>query len=46
MSLEDAQEKIDHWRLEYNSYRPHSSIDDMTPDEFERNYEMKPGILF
>jgi putative transposase len=46
MSLEDAQEKIDHWRLEYNSYRPHSSIDDMTPDEFEQNYEMKPGILF
>jgi len=39
MSLEDAQIKIDHWLHEYNSYRPHSSIDDLTPDEFEEAYE-------
>lgn len=35
LSLEDAQEKIDIWRRDYNSFRPHSSIDDVTPDEFE-----------
>ena len=39
LSLEDAQAKIDLWREEYNSYRPHSSIDDLTPDEFEEAYE-------
>ena len=39
MSLEDAQEKIEAWRTEYNSFRPHSSIDDLTPDEFENQYE-------
>ena len=39
LSLEDAQAKIDLWREEYNSYRPHSSIDDLTPDEFEDAYE-------
>jgi putative transposase len=38
MSLEDAQEKIALWRMEYNSFRPHSSIDDLTPDEFEDKY--------
>ena len=39
MSLEDAQKKIEDWRTEYNSFRPHSSIDDLTPDEFEDRYE-------
>jgi putative transposase len=45
LSLEDAQTKIDLWREEYNSYRPHSSIDDLTPDQFEEVYENKPGTL-
>jgi putative transposase len=35
LSLEDAQEKIDLWRTDYNSFRTHSSIGDITPDEFE-----------
>jgi putative transposase len=34
LSLEDASEKIEAWRIEYNSYRPHSSLDGLTPDEF------------
>ena len=33
LSLEDAQEKIEAWRQEYNQFRPHSSIDYKTPDE-------------
>jgi putative transposase len=34
LSLIDAAEKIERWRLEYNQYRPHSSLDDMTPAEY------------
>lgn len=34
LSLEDASEKMEAWRTEYNSYRPHSSLEGLTPDEF------------
>lgn len=34
MSIEDAKEKIEGWRRDYNGFRPHSSLDDMTTDEF------------
>jgi len=36
LSLTDAQEEIKHWRQEYrqeyNSFRPHSSLQNLTPD--------------
>ena len=34
LSLEDAAEKIESWRIDYNEYRPHSSLNDLTPAEF------------
>jgi putative transposase len=34
LSLEDAQEKIEAWRMEYNHVRPHSAIGDIAPVEF------------
>jgi putative transposase len=34
LSLQDAQEKIEAWRQEYNEDRPHTSLDDQTPMEF------------
>ncbi|MDD1878896.1 integrase core domain-containing protein, partial [Klebsiella pneumoniae] len=37
LSLEDAQDKLDNWRREYNHERMHSSLNDMTPAEFIRN---------
>ncbi len=34
LSLGDAIEKIEAWRNEYNCFRPHSSLNQMTPVEF------------
>lgn len=36
LSLEDAQEQIDHWRQDYNEHRPHSSLGNQTPAEFAK----------
>ncbi|QGQ24660.1 transposase [Gimesia benthica] len=37
LSLADAQEQIDQWRLDYNENRPHSSLGNQTPVEFAKN---------
>lgn len=34
LSMVDAEEKIEYYRWEYNHYRPHSSLNDLTPKEF------------
>jgi putative transposase len=34
LSLDDAREKIEDSRKEYNAFRPHSSLDDLTPEAF------------
>jgi len=34
MCLEETREIIEEWRNEYNRFRPHSSLDDLTPLEF------------
>jgi putative transposase len=33
-SLAEARERIEHWRVDYNQVRPHSSLDDLTPEEY------------
>jgi putative transposase len=35
LSLHDAEEKIECWRIDYNEYRPHSSLNGLTPSEME-----------
>ncbi|WP_162054758.1 integrase core domain-containing protein [Pontibacter pamirensis] len=42
LSLEDAQEKIEALRQEYNGFRPHSSLGDRTPEEWIQNNIVKP----
>jgi len=34
LSLEDARQKNSIWQEEYNNFRPHSSLGDLTPNEF------------
>ena len=33
-SIEDAREKIEAWRIDYNQRRPHGSLGHLTPNEF------------
>ena len=44
LSLEDAQEKIEHWRQEYNHFRPHSSLNNLTPAEFYLSHQTGPDL--
>jgi transposase InsO family protein len=37
-SLTEAQVLVEAWRIEYNSYRPHSALDGLTPDEYHRQW--------
>jgi putative transposase len=34
LSLKDAKEKIESWRIDYNDWRPHSSLDNLTPRQY------------
>ena len=45
LSIRDAREKISSWRMEYNSFRPHSSLENMTPNEFLKNSSNAPKSI-
>jgi putative transposase len=36
--------KIEAWRIEYNEYRPHSSLDGLTPVEFIKRMQKEKEI--
>ncbi|GAB2522791.1 integrase core domain-containing protein [Spirosoma aerophilum] len=36
LSLEDVRDKFEHWRQEYNNFRPNSWLGGLTPDEVEK----------
>lgn len=36
LSIEDARNKLELWRRDYNEFRPHSSLGNMTPSDFAR----------
>lgn len=42
LSLDDARDKIEAWRLDYNHDRPHSSLGHLTPSEFARQGQDNP----
>ena len=37
LTMAHARRVIEHWRIEYNTERPHSSLRDLTPEEFAKN---------
>lgn len=37
--IHEAKGKIEEWRIEYNTFRPHSSLDYKTPEEFLKQCE-------
>jgi len=39
VSLHSARNIIEDWRLDYNSERPHSSLNNMTPEEFATRFK-------
>jgi len=43
LSLADVRDKIEAWRQDYNCTRPHSSLDNLTPQQFARRC-IPPGI--
>lgn len=44
LSLEDAKDKIEAWRQDYNGSRPHTSLGDRTPREFARCCQAKTSV--
>ena len=40
LSLDDAQEKVEAWREEYNRRRPHGALGNLSPEEFARVKEL------
>mgnify|MGYP001829215269 CR=1 FL=1 len=39
LSLDDAQRKVEAWRVDYNEHRPHQSLNDRTPQEFATEHQ-------
>jgi putative transposase len=44
VSLDDARSKIEKWRVEYNRERPHSSLGNLTPEEFAAKNQMSSAV--
>ncbi|AFQ46705.1 Transposase [Burkholderia cepacia GG4] len=43
VSLDDARMRIEAWRTDYNSVRPHSAFRQLAPDQFRQLHQPKTG---
>jgi putative transposase len=39
ITLKDARETIEAWKIDYNEFRPHSSLGDLSPVEYVNKTE-------
>ena len=46
LSLDDARQKIESWRQDYNHFRTHSSLGDVPPAEFAARFTSNPKAEF
>lgn len=44
LSMSDAIDRIEEWRNHYNNDRPHTSLGNLTPNEFARQTQPAQGI--
>ena len=44
LSLEDAVEKVERWRVDYNRVRPHGAIGNLSLAQFAREHQ-NPGMI-
>ena len=42
LTMAHARRVIEAWRIEYNTERPHSSLGNLTPEQFAKNAELLP----
>ena len=45
LSLDEARKEIEKWRVDYNEFRPHSSLDNLTPAEFAGKFQNFPEAV-
>jgi len=45
LSLDDAREKVEAWRRDYNEERPHSALGNTTPEEYATQVEPQKATL-
>lgn len=41
LDLEEARKTVEEWRMSYNDFRPHRSLDGLTPEEFTSKWRDK-----
>lgn len=41
LDLEEARKKIEDWRVRYNGFRPHRTLDGLTPEDFAKQWRAK-----
>jgi putative transposase len=44
LDLEEARTTIEQWRLRYNDFRPHRSLNGMTPEGFTKQWRAKNNV--
>ncbi|MCG7853055.1 MAG: transposase, partial [Methanosarcinaceae archaeon] len=44
LSLDDARDKVEAWRRDYNEERPHCALGNATPEEYAAQVEPRKGL--